>query len=120
MSSRGARLATLSDCLTGSSRRVQQNCATGGHAAWFPEVMQDAAEKFIANDWFERKSWDGAQPYYVMGADAYSNGPETNWSYTDCSGMPGPVRAQQPPRADGADPAMRILPSRDDAVTKHR
>ena len=75
----------------------------GRHVAWLPEVMQDAAEKFIANDWFERKSCDGAQSYYVTGADAYSNDPETNWSYTDWSVMPGPVRARQPPRADGAE-----------------
>jgi hypothetical protein len=36
----------------------------------------------------------------------------------DCSVMPRPVRARQPPRADEADPALPILPSRDDAVTR--
>lgn len=52
------------------------------------ELVQDVAEKIIADDWLEYESEDGSRSYYVIGADAYwdhvGTGPGTAQDYTLC------------------------------------
>lgn len=58
--------------------------------AWLPAVMQNIAERIVADDWFERESADGSQSYYVIGQSAYWDDVNGGYHYIDCLVTPGP------------------------------
>jgi hypothetical protein len=54
------------------------------------EVVQDIADRIVADDWFKSESPEGSQSYYVIGAGAYRDDVESGCKYTICFVGPGP------------------------------